>query len=302
LTEVKERLPHGAWLPWVETALCWSQTTVRRFMDVYAWSKSAILEDLGSDALPRLLENLAPSAVYELAKAPEATHEVAERVLQGEVIPPKRVKEIVREHQEHEKAVDPAELQADQEMRETAARAFEAFGITSVAFSQAMGPCQGLVESAFDTWLSGQEPMGDHRRGYVQRALEDLHEYGSLDAVVARCAERKDDVVLEQLKNIWLEASETCRKRFLEWAGVVKPRLPKGNGEAVNEWAVRGARIREARLAKGIKTGVKFASRVDLTPKQVSMVERGYLTTTGGPLAGRRAYEVCEQYLGISPP
>jgi antitoxin (DNA-binding transcriptional repressor) of toxin-antitoxin stability system len=97
LTEVKARLPHGKWLPWLAAEFAWSETTARRFMDSHELFKSAKLEDL-----PRLLE-LPPSAVAEIAapSTPEpARQEVLARVEQGEKVTTKAVKDIVASHKQ----------------------------------------------------------------------------------------------------------------------------------------------------------------------------------------------------------
>jgi hypothetical protein len=95
LTEVKQRLPHGQWLPWLRAEFSWSETTARRFMDSHALFKSAELEDL-----PSLLE-LPPSGVSELAASttPKAARkEVLERVAAGDRPTTTQVKETVHRH------------------------------------------------------------------------------------------------------------------------------------------------------------------------------------------------------------
>jgi hypothetical protein len=67
LTEVKQRLPHGQWLPWLKAEFAWSERTAQRFMNSHALIKSANLADL-----PRLLE-LPPSAVADLELCPESS-------------------------------------------------------------------------------------------------------------------------------------------------------------------------------------------------------------------------------------
>jgi Protein of unknown function (DUF3102) len=95
LTEVKARLPHGQWLPWLQAEFRWSETTARRFMDSYSLIKSAKLEDL-----PKLLE-LPPSAIADLgaSSTPElARQEVLAKVKQGEKVKTKAVKAVVAKH------------------------------------------------------------------------------------------------------------------------------------------------------------------------------------------------------------
>jgi hypothetical protein len=72
LTEVKERLGHGQWLPWLKGEFGWSERTARNFMQVYSRFKSAKFADLQMDV----------SALYLIAKprTPEPVRrEVVER-------------------------------------------------------------------------------------------------------------------------------------------------------------------------------------------------------------------------------
>jgi hypothetical protein len=95
LTEVKQRLPHGQWLPWLKAEFAWSERTAQRFMDSHALIKSANLADL-----PRLLE-LPPSAVADLAarSTPEAARqEVLQQVAAGSTPTTSEVKNTVHRH------------------------------------------------------------------------------------------------------------------------------------------------------------------------------------------------------------
>jgi hypothetical protein len=67
LTEVKEKLPHGAWLPWLATEFGWSEDTAERFMLVYRCLKSRNLRNISVDV----------SALYKIAarKTPEPVRE-----------------------------------------------------------------------------------------------------------------------------------------------------------------------------------------------------------------------------------
>jgi hypothetical protein len=75
LTEVKASKPHGKFLPWIEKEFGWSEDTAERFMHVHARFKF------------RNLRNIQPSALYVLAKTPEAVREDAiARAEAGETI------------------------------------------------------------------------------------------------------------------------------------------------------------------------------------------------------------------------
>lgn len=69
LIAVKESLPHGSFLPWIEAEFGMSDQTARRFMDVgrvYGTKSNIVLD-------------LTPTALYELA-APKTPLEVREEV------------------------------------------------------------------------------------------------------------------------------------------------------------------------------------------------------------------------------
>ena len=66
-----------------------------------------------------------------------------------------------------------------------------------------------------------------------------------------------------------------------------------------DEWTIRGARIREARKAKGMN-GKELAMMANVAPNIVSMCEHAKLSKSGGPAAGRPAYAKLEAALGIA--
>jgi hypothetical protein len=87
LIEVKERLPHGQFGPWLDTEFGWKTTTAWNFIQVAI--KFSNFEDL---------DQFAPSALYLLA-APstpdEARQEALDRAAQGETITHATAKQIV---------------------------------------------------------------------------------------------------------------------------------------------------------------------------------------------------------------
>jgi hypothetical protein len=99
LSECKQLLGHGNWLPWIEREFRWGERTARNFISAYefAQSKSANVADLAIDV----------SSVYLLA-APstpeEARAEVLSRGEAGEVLPHAEVKRIVGRFREREAA------------------------------------------------------------------------------------------------------------------------------------------------------------------------------------------------------
>lgn len=89
LIEVKGRLPHGAFLPWVASEFGWHRDTVNKFMHV--------AERYGAIEMSKL-STFAPSALYLLA-APstpeEARVEAMERAESGEAITHAKAREII---------------------------------------------------------------------------------------------------------------------------------------------------------------------------------------------------------------
>ena len=74
---------------------------------------------------------------------------------------------------------------------------------------------------------------------------------------------------------------------------------PVEKAQPDDEWTIRGARIREARKAKGL-TGKELAMMANVLPNIVSMCEHAKLSKSGGPAAGRPAYAKLEAALGIA--
>lgn len=90
LTEVKERLPHGAFGPWLEAEFKWTDRTARKYMQVAEAFKTE------SDSVL----NIAPTVLYQLASPstpPEVRAEVVERAQAGEKVSKKDVEKAVRE-------------------------------------------------------------------------------------------------------------------------------------------------------------------------------------------------------------
>jgi hypothetical protein len=93
LAEVKERLPHGQWLGWIEAELGWSASTAERFMGVHRLTKFGKLQNLS-------LTQIDVSALYLLAKPstpPAVIEAVAARVEKGEPSPHKVVRAMLHE-------------------------------------------------------------------------------------------------------------------------------------------------------------------------------------------------------------
>jgi hypothetical protein len=95
LNEAKQRLPHGAWLPWLKAEFGWSQPTAWRFMQVFKFAKRNpelfTVNNLEIDV----------KALYLLAapKTPKPVREEAVRLAQtGERITHATAKELVQSY------------------------------------------------------------------------------------------------------------------------------------------------------------------------------------------------------------
>jgi hypothetical protein len=101
LSEVKERLPHGQWLPWLKGEFGWSQRTAYRFVEVYDKVKLAKLANL----------NLDVSALYLIAapSTPEpVVKEVIERLNRGEPMTNAKAQEVLEEYKSRAELPSPA--------------------------------------------------------------------------------------------------------------------------------------------------------------------------------------------------
>lgn len=101
LTEVKERLEHGQWLPWLKGEFGWSHDTASRFMRVYQAVKLRNLRNL----------NLDVSALYLIAapSTPEPVkREVVERAERGEPMTRAKAIEVLQDYQSRVKLPPPA--------------------------------------------------------------------------------------------------------------------------------------------------------------------------------------------------
>ncbi len=99
LTEVKTRLPHGAWSPWLETEFGWSDQSARRFIHVYENIKVNTLLNLDIDV----------SALYLIAapKTPESVRqEVIRRAESGEPMTRAKAVEVLEEYEKFDEVGD----------------------------------------------------------------------------------------------------------------------------------------------------------------------------------------------------
>jgi len=92
LIQVKERLPHGQFGPWLDEEFGWSKRTARRFMHVANHFKTDTVSDL--EASNRALYKLAAPSAPE-----EAREEAIERSREGEHISHSDAEDLVKKHE-----------------------------------------------------------------------------------------------------------------------------------------------------------------------------------------------------------
>lgn len=96
LLKAKERLPHGAWLPWLVAETGMSEQ----------WARNCVNLFLRFSPQPDLLEKLPlpPTALVRLASAPDAACEdVIDRAKDGEKLRVVDVEEVIRQHRDRER-------------------------------------------------------------------------------------------------------------------------------------------------------------------------------------------------------
>lgn len=91
LTEVKEKLDHGQWLPWLKSEFGWSQPTAFRFMQVYEAFKLSNLNNLVID-VSALYLIAAPSTPKPVVK------EVIKRAERGEPMTRAKALEVLEDY------------------------------------------------------------------------------------------------------------------------------------------------------------------------------------------------------------
>lgn len=101
LTEVKRKLDHGQWYPWLHTEFGWSVDTAQRLMNVTEFVKSRNLRHLEIDV----------SALYLIAapKTPEpVVQEVIRRAEAGEPMTHAKAKEVLEDYRSRNENPTPA--------------------------------------------------------------------------------------------------------------------------------------------------------------------------------------------------
>jgi Protein of unknown function (DUF3102) len=301
LSEVKARLKHGHWLPWLNAEFGWSESSANNFMRAYS-----VFGSSNSQRVTDLARQLAPSAVYQLAapSTPEAARqEVLAKVAEGEIPQPKQVKATIERHKP-KRAPKPKTVDGD--------RPPELKRVEPPKPELVEGRDYRLVEdqygfkhrepiSAAPTLTSQQYRIAGALDILVRAIVNDPTVVADLEAVIADHEKTRAEAVADaDAEDIaWHDLSLSVLRHLVSLAtgGGESARTPEqpvpSNGGV---WAERGARIRAARVAKGMNC---LALRASVPPNVVSMVELGRLTKTGSPACGKPAIGKLEAALGI---
>jgi hypothetical protein len=98
LLQAKDRLPHGAWLPWLVAETGMSEQWARNCVNLFLRFSPQ------PDVLEQLDVALPPTALVRLASAPEAACEdVIDRAREGEKLRVVDVEEVIRQHRDRER-------------------------------------------------------------------------------------------------------------------------------------------------------------------------------------------------------
>ncbi|KQT52186.1 MULTISPECIES: DUF3102 domain-containing protein [unclassified Aureimonas] len=138
LTRMKERLPHGSFLPWISAEFGMSDQTARRFMQVTKVFASK----------SNMLLNLDASALYELAapKTPIEVREEVERMIEaGEVVRSADVAELKRQHA----ASEAAKFSADLDAEKATAKAGELQSDFDIKIAEAVAVAARKIEDGY---------------------------------------------------------------------------------------------------------------------------------------------------------
>jgi DNA-binding XRE family transcriptional regulator len=266
LTEVKQRLPHGQWLPWLAAEFAWSETTARRFMDSYELFKSAKLEDL-----PRLLE-LPPSAVAELAarSTPEAARrEVLHYAADGRTSTTSEVKETIHRHKV-----------------QRARAAVDRLNVTPIRSPTPPTIKTEPIEGKH--YVLEQDRYGFyHRRPAHNATVVDIEwlKTGPIDAVSEWMVNVLGRNRLDDLFDALTAPEELSDERQMDIEDLMlADETPQPNGELRNgsaDYPVElGRRVREARTARGWTQG-ELADAAGTHAPIISQIERGKLEKVG---------------------
>lgn len=159
LIAAKERLPHGAFLPWIEAEFGMAGQTARRFMQV--------AEAYGDKN--NIMLNLTPTALYELAapSTPEPVRQIVEQKAEaGESITVEEVKRLKRELADKDTAAKKAEQVADRAKREAEAEKAKA--------NDLLGQVNMLKENADAVRIKAEKEAEAKAAAERQRLLSEI--------------------------------------------------------------------------------------------------------------------------------
>jgi hypothetical protein len=100
LLEVRERLSHGEFLPWIAREFGWSERHARRFMEIArAFGKTANMSDLKPFQLDMVRVGMAALHILSQPEVPQAAREQAiQEASQGERLTQARARQLIGQH------------------------------------------------------------------------------------------------------------------------------------------------------------------------------------------------------------
>lgn len=223
LIAVKEKLSHGAFLPWIETEFGMSENAARNFMRVATryGSKSANIADL------------TPSVLYELAapSTPEPVRQIVEQKAEaGESVSVEEVKQLKREMADKDAAAKRAEREAEKAKREAEAAQAKAADL--------LGQVNMLRENADAVRIKAEKEAEAKAAEERQRLLLEIEKAKAEAERVRQEAEaaakaQAEAAVQAELAKVEADVKEARRKETEARAAVERLRDQKDRLDAV---------------------------------------------------------------------
>lgn len=192
LLAVKSKLPHGAFLPWIETEFGMSNQTASRFMSV-ATTYHSKFPNLG---------NLSLSVIYELAapSTPEPVRQVVEAKAEaGESVSVAEVQRLKREAATAAKRADDAEAEAQRQRTKADALAEGQRDLIEAAKEQARKDAEAKVAADLAKARADAEKAADDL-DEERRKLEDATRKAEVTAMAKAKAEAESLAAAELAK------------------------------------------------------------------------------------------------------
>ena len=111
LTQAKELLEHGEWLPWLERETEFSDRSAQRYMKLFEEYGASQLGLFGPETNTPTLSDLPISKAFALLSVPESEREAFAETVDAEHLSVRELEQAIREKQEAEKQLEEARLQ-----------------------------------------------------------------------------------------------------------------------------------------------------------------------------------------------